>query len=390
MKKVEINPIVLGICAVVLAAGSFYAGNYTSDRIALPGVQPVGHVDFSSLNSLNAMLQRNFDGKITNEQALNGAKAGLVAAAGDPYTVFLDAKAATALSNDLSGKLSGIGAEIGLKNNIITVIAPLADTPAAAAGLKAGDLIAKINDEDTTNMTVDTAVSKIRGDAGTKVKLKIVREGASEPIDLEITRAAITVPSVKSSLKNGNVAYIQVTRFGADTADLVQKAAVSLKQQGATKVVLDLRNNPGGYLDAGVAIASQFLDEGKVVVSERTGGKTTNTMKAAAGGELKGMPTIVLINGGSASASEIVAGALHDNNAAKLLGEKSFGKGSVQEIKDLPDGAQLKVTVAHWYTPNGININKEGIKPDTEVKLTTENFNAGQDPQLDAALAALK
>lgn len=390
MKKVESNPIVLGICAVAITAASFYVGSYTSGTIALPGIKRVDRIDFSSLNSLNAMLQRNFDGTVTNEQILNGAKAGLVSAAGDPYTVFLDAKSAQALSDDLTGKLSGIGAEIGLKNGIITVVAPLADTPAAAAGIKSGDLIAKINNEDTTNMTVDTAVSKIRGKAGTKVTLKIVREGAVEPIDFEITRADITVPSVKHSLKNGNVAYIQVTRFGPDTASLVQKAAVDLKAQGATRVILDLRNNPGGYLDAGVAVSSQFLEEGTVVVSERTNGKTTNTLKAARGGELKGLPTIVLINTGSASASEIVAGALHDNGAAKLLGVKSFGKGSVQEIKDLPDGAQLKVTVAHWYTPNGVNINKEGIKPDTEVKLTTDDFNANKDPQLDAALAALK
>jgi len=195
---------------------------------------------------------------------------------------------------------------------------------------------------------------------------------------------------VKSSLKNGNVAYINITRFGPDTADLVNQAATSLKAQGATKVILDLRNDPGGYLDAGVAVASQFLDSGKLVVEERTNGKSTNKLNAAGGGLLKGMPTIVLINSGSASASEIVAGALHDNKVAQLVGEKSFGKGSVQEIKNLPDGAQLKVTVAHWYTPGGVNINKEGIKPDVEVKLVTADFNASRDPQLDKALDMLK
>ncbi len=390
MKKIELNPLVLGVSVIILSLGSFYTGNAYNGTLPNPFVKSVNKVDFSSLNSVYALMQRNFDGTIDDQKALDGAKAGLVAAGGDPYTVFLDAKSAKQLANDLTGKLSGIGAEIGIKNNILTVIAPIADTPAAAAGLKTGDLIAKINNEDTSGMSVETAVSKIRGDAGTKVTLKLVRSGTPDPFDVTITRADITVPSVKSSLKNGNVAYITITRFGPDTAELVGQAATSLKAQGATKVILDLRNDPGGYLDAGVSVASQFLDSGKLVVEERSGGKSTNKLNASGGGLLKGMPTIVLINGGSASASEIVAGALHDNKVAQLVGEKSFGKGSVQEIKDLPDGAQLKVTVAHWYTPDGVNINKEGIKPDIEVKLTTEDFNANRDPQLDKALDLLK
>lgn len=370
---------------------SFCAGNVTSGTINLPFQKPVSKVDFNSLNSLYALMQRNFDGQIDDQKALDGAKAGLVAAGGDPYTAYLDAKSAKDLSNSLTGKLSGIGAEIGIKNNVLTVIAPLADAPADKAGLMSGDLIAKINGEDTSNMTVDVAVSKIRGDAGTKVTLKLVRAGKPDPFDITITRADITVPSVKYSLKNGNIAYINISHFGPDTADLVNKAATELKAQGATKVILDMRNNPGGYLDAGVAVASQFLPAGKTVVSERTGGKPNGQpMVATTGGKLIGLPTVVLINGGSASASEIVAGALHDNKAAQLEGEKSFGKGSVQEIKDLPDGAQLKVTIAHWYTPGGININKEGIKPDVEVKMTSDDFNMSRDPQLDKALEMLK
>lgn len=390
LKKVQLNPLILAAIIIAVAGSSFYAGDASGSLVSLPFLKPVHKADFSSLNDIYALMQRNFDGQIDNQKAVDGAKAGLVAAGGDPYTVFLDAKSAKELSDDLTGKLSGIGAEIGIKNNILTIIAPIADTPAAAAGLKSGDLIAKINNEDTSGMTVDTAVSKIRGDAGTKVTLKIVRTGTPQAFDVTITRANITVPSVKSSLKNGNVAYINITRFSPDTADLVDKAATDLKAQGATRVVLDLRNDPGGYLDAGVSVASQFLDTGKTVVSERTGGKTTNTLTASSGGKFKGLPTIVLINAGSASASEIVAGALHDNKAAQLVGEKSFGKGSVQEIKDLPDGAQLKVTVAHWYTPAGVNINKEGIKPDVEAALTPDDFNAGRDPQLDKALELLK
>jgi carboxyl-terminal processing protease len=383
------NPLLL-VVVLVLMAGSFYAGDVLSGTVSLPFIKSTRSVDFSSLNSIYALMQRNFDGTIDDQKALDGAKAGLVAAGGDPYTVYLDAKSAKQLSDDLTGKLSGIGAEIGIKNNILTVVAPIADAPAAKAGLMSGDLIAKINNEDTSGMSVDTAVSKIRGDAGTKVTLKLVRAGKTDPFDITITRAEITVPSVKSSLKNGNVAYITITRFGPDTADLVDKAATELKAQGATKVILDLRNDPGGYLDAGVAVASQFLDAGKLVVEERTDGKSVSKLTAATGGKLKGLPTIVLINGGSASASEIVAGALHDNKVARLEGEKSFGKGSVQEIKDLPGGAQLKVTIAHWFTPAGININKEGIKPDVEVKMTSEDYNASRDPQLDKALELLK
>jgi carboxyl-terminal processing protease len=390
LKKLEINPVVALGAVVVIAFGSFYAGDSIGGMISLPFLKPAHQADFSSLNSIYALMQRNFDGKISDQSALDGAKAGLVAAGGDPYTVFLNATSAKALSDELTGKLSGIGAEIGIKNNVLTVISPIEDTPASKAGLRAGDLIAKIDSDDTTNMTVDTAVSKIRGKADTKVTLKIVRAGVPAAFDVVITRANITVPSVKSSLKNGNVAYIDITQFGPDTADLVNKAATSLKAQGATKVILDLRNDPGGYLDAGVSIASQFLPAGKVVVSERTDGKTTNTLTAASGGLLIGLPTVVLINAGSASASEIVAGALHDNNVAQLEGEKSFGKGSVQEIKDLPDGAQLKVTVAHWYTPAGVNINKEGIKPDVTTDLTTDDFNNSRDPQLDKALDMLK
>lgn len=389
MKKIQLHPAVLAGSLIITGVVAFYTGDALSGTIPSPFAKATNRADFSSLNSLYGLMQRNFDGSIDNQKALDGAKAGLVAAGGDPYTVYLDAKSAKDLQNDLNGKLSGIGAEIGLKNNVVTVIAPITDTPAARAGLKAGDLIAKINNEDTTNMTVDQAVSKIRGDAGTKVTLKLVRSGA-DPFDVTITRAEISVPSVKWSLKNGNVAYINVTRFGPDTGNLVKQAATELKGQGATKVILDLRNDPGGYLDQGVAVASQFLDNGKLVVEERTGGKSTDKMNASGTALLKGMPTVVLINGGSASASEIVAGALKDNGVAKLVGEKSFGKGSVQEIKNLPDGAQLKVTVAHWYTPGGVNINKEGIKPDVEVKLTTEDFNASRDPQLDKALELLK
>jgi carboxyl-terminal processing protease len=390
LKKLELNPLVLFPSVAVIAIIAFYAGDTLSGTVPIPFLKSTHSIDFSSLNSVYGLMQRNFDGKISDQSALDGAKAGLVSAGGDPYTVYLTAKEAKALSDDLTGKLSGIGAEIGLKKNVLTVIAPIDGTPAAKAGLRARDSIARINGEDTSGMSVDTAVNKIRGPKDTKVTLKIVREGVADPFEVSITRAEISVPSVKWSLKNDNVAYINVTRFGPDTSELVNQAATELKAKGATRVILDLRNDPGGYLAAGVDVASQFLDPGKLVVEERTGGVSKDKLKASTGGLLRGLPTVVLINSGSASASEIVAGALHDNHVARLEGETSFGKGSVQEIKSLPGGAQLKVTVAHWYTPGGVNINKEGIKPDVEVKLTSDDFSAGRDPQLDKALELLK
>lgn len=375
---------------MVVGGAGYYAGGSAVSKLQNPLTGKTRQIDFSSLNDIYGMMQRNFDGEIDDTKALDGAKAGLVAAGGDPYTVYLDAKSAKELENDLQGKLSGIGAEIGKRNNFITIIAPIDDTPADHAGLRPGDVVAKIDDHETTDMTVDEAVSKIRGDAGTKVKLTLVRKDTPEPIEVTITRADINVPSVKWSMKNGNIAYINVTRFGPDTKELVEKAAAELKGKGAGKVILDLRNDPGGYLDAAVEVASEFLKPGQLVVEEKTGGKSKDKLNSKPGGLLVGLPTVVLINSGSASASEIVAGALKDHKAARLEGEKSFGKGSVQEIKQLPGGAQLKVTIAHWYTPGGVNINKEGIKPDVEVKMTGDDFNAGRDPQLDRALELLK
>lgn len=338
--------------------------------------------DFSSLNNLQALLERKFDGTVDPAKTLDGAKAGLVSSLGDPYTVYLTKKQAQDLANDLKGNLSGIGAEIGFRNNQLTIIAPIANTPAAKAGLQPKDTIIKIDGKDPSGLTLDEAVSKIRGKAGTDVTLTIVR-GSAAPVDIKITRADISVPSVTWK-KDGDVGVITVSRFGDDTVDKVQQAATELTGQGATKFVLDLRNNGGGYLQAAVGVSNVFMDS-KVVVEERKDGKTIDKLSTGTGGVLVGKPVVVLINGGSASASEITAGALQDQGVATLVGEKSFGKGSVQEIIDLAGGAQLKVTVAHWLTPKGRGIDKTGIKPDVEVKMTTEDINASRDPQLDKA-----
>lgn len=337
---------------------------------------------------IRSILQGSFDGELDDEKQAEGALRGYVASLGDPYTVYLNADEAKELSDDLAGQLSGIGVEVGIKNDRLTVIAPIDETPAAQAGIRAGDVIAAIDGQDSSELTLDEAVTKIRGEKGTTVKLTIARSG-EDLKELTITRDTITVSSVKSEIKGGDVGYIRVRRFGDDTDTAIRQAAADLAGQGISRIVLDLRDNPGGYLNAAVSVTSEFLADGVVVV-ERGRHVDENELVANPGGNLTKAKLVILINEGSASASEITAGALKDNGRATLVGEKTYGKGSVQEVKSLSNGSQLKVTVANWYTPNGVNISKEGIKPDIEVKYTTEDANANLDPQLDKALEVVR
>lgn len=382
MSKIRLKKLGLrlGFAASVLVAfGLGYSLNPS---------RPVDGLNVGELNQIYRLLQDKFDGDLTPQQALEGAKAGLAASTGDPYTTYLSKEALQQLNDDLAGTLSGIGAEVGIRNNRLTIIAPIADTPAAKAGLRAKDDIAKIDGEDPSGLSLDQAVAKIRGEKGTKVTLTIVRNNA-QPFDVTITRDVITVSSVKSELKAAGVGYIQITRFGADTGSAVATAASDLKTKGADRFIIDLRNNPGGYLDTSVKVAEVFL-ENKLIVEEKKNDTSINRLTSGRGGALVGARLVVLINGGSASASEIVAGALQDHQAATLIGEKSYGKGSVQELAKLSEGAGLKVTIAHWFTPYGRNITKEGIKPDIEVKLEAADLDAGRDPQLDRALQELR
>jgi len=362
----------------------------------------VNRVNSNSINTrllskVESILRQKYDGEISTDKMAEGAAAGAVAALGDPYTTYLDEKANKELSDDLKGELSGIGIEVGRKNGKLTVIAPIDGTPADKAGIKAGDYIASIDGVDSSTLTIDEAVNKIRGEKGTEVKLLIVR-GTNSPKEVKITREVINVPSVSYEMKAGNIGYIKIRRFGEDTGGLVKKAGESLEAQGAKAIVLDLRDNPGGYLESAVEVASQFMKSG-LVVEERSTKTKTKVHNATAGGTMTDLPVVVLINNGSASASEILAGALVDNGRAVLVGEKSYGKGSVQEVVCLDgaslfsstcNGPTLKVTVAHWYTPKGVNISKEGIKPNFEVKLTDEDYNNDKDPQLQKALEEAK
>lgn len=376
--------------AVALALGVFsFMGGWLVNQTypsLLSGQS--SELELGELRRIYALLQKNYDGELDKSKLEEGAKAGFVAAAGDPYTTYLNAQAAKQLNDDLTGTLSGIGAEIGIKNEQLQVVAPIEGSPADKAGLQPGDRIQLINGEDTSGLSLDEAVTKIRGEKGTQVKLSISRRGG-QPFEVSITRDMIVVKSVEWKIQEPGIGYIKLSRFGTDTVELMEQAAVELKRQGAGKIILDLRNNPGGYLDGAVKVASQFVSN-KLVVTEKKGKRVVDELYSTSGGQLVGMPSVLLINNGSASASEIVAGALQDHGTAIVVGETSFGKGSVQEIKNLSRGAQLKITIAHWFTPKGRNISKEGIKPDVSVELSQDDYDNNRDPQLEKALERLR
>jgi carboxyl-terminal processing protease len=343
-------------------------------------------LDYSSVDAVYTILKNDFDGNLDQTKLDQGLKKGLVDAAGDPYTEYFNPTDAKAFNNQLAGSITGIGAELGTDaDSNIVIISPLSGYPAEKAGLKPKDIVAAVNSQTTQGMSVDAVVSKIRGQEGTKVTLTIVR-GSQKPFDVTITRQKITVPTVKYQ-EDGDIGYLKVSQFSNDTVGLAQKAAQEFKDKNVKAVVLDLRGDPGGYLKGAVDISSLWLDKGKTVVQERRGSTVVSTEYATGNNILKGIPTVVLIDGGSASASEITAGALHDNGAATLVGAKSFGKGSVQQVENLPDGSELKVTIARWYTPNGKNIDKQGITPDTIVTISDQDAAAGKDTQKDQAYA---
>ena len=345
--------------------------------------------DYSSVDQLYKVLQDDFDGDLDKTQLLDGIKSGLVSATGDPYTEYFNPKEAKEFNDALSGSFTGIGAELGTdEDNNIVIISPLSGYPAEKAGLKPKDIIAAVDGQSTSGMRVDAVVRKIRGPADTKVTLTIVR-GSSRPFEVTITRAQIKVPSVKYEI-NGNIGYLKISQFNDDTVDLTRKAAKDFKSREVKGIILDLRSNPGGYLDGSVDIASMWLDKGKPVVSERRGSTVLSTKRSNGSGEFKGLPTVVLIDAGSASAAEIIAGALHDNRLATLVGVQSFGKGSVQQVVNLPDGSELKVTIARWYTPSGENIDKQGIEPDVKIEISEADTDAERDPQKDKAYEILR
>ena len=384
-------PLLTTILMVVLVGiVAFIAGTRSTSLLAsLKGNQNPATLDFSSLQQLYDVLRSKYDGTLDSQKLIDGAKHGMVEATGDPYTVYFNDEEAKEFAGDLEGTFEGIGAELGKREGQLIIASTLDGSPAKASGLLGGDAIIKVNDDVTTGWTIEKAVSQIRGKKGTSVKLTIVR-GDEAPREIAITRDTITDPSVKTEITAENIGIMRISRFGEnETTRLARQAADTFKQKGVKGIVVDVRGNGGGYLVAAQDIASLWL-KNKVVVTERKDGKVIETLRSSSDDAiLAGIPTIVLVDGGSASASEILAGALADNGAAKLVGEKTFGKGSVQTIEDVLGGGQLKVTVSKWYTPNGKNITKEGITPETVVTLNAEDVAAGRDPQKAKALELL-
>jgi len=331
--------------------------------------------------------------KLDPKKMFYGAIKGMVSSLDDPYTFFLTPEENKQSKDDLQGKFEGIGAQLGMKDNRVIVVSPLKNSPAEKAGVKAGDFINKVDDQPTKDWSLTYAVSKIRGPKGTKVKLTLEREG--KEIEVEITRAQINVPSIEISYEK-NIAILKVNQFGENTIDEWGKAVFEIKEKWMKKevkgMVLDLRDNPGGYLEGAVYLASEFLPMGKIVVRQESKTIANKEYKVIRQGELLEIPLVVLVNKGSASASEILAGALRDHKRAKLIGEKTFGKGSVQEALDLKEGAGLHVTVAKWILPNGDWINSKGIDPEIKVENQVKEGNTptrSDDKQLDKALEIL-
>ncbi|MDB5185407.1 MAG: Peptidase [Candidatus Saccharibacteria bacterium] len=346
-------------------------------------------LDYSSIDEVYQSLKQNYNGQLTEQQLIDGMKHGLAESTQDPYTVYFTAKEAKDFNDQLNNSFAGIGARLSQDDDKNLIVGEaIAGFPADKAGLKTNDIITEINGAATGTLTLDDAISKIRGPEGTKVTLQIVRDHA-QTLNFTITRAVITLPSVTSKTLDGNIGYLQISSFSNDTMDLAQKYAQQFKDAHVKGIVLDMRNDPGGLLEQAINVSSLWLPQGTEVLQEKRGNVVTETYQSRGGDVLKGVPTVVLVNEGSASAAEITAGALHDNKAAHIIGTKSYGKGVVQQLINLKDGAQLKVTVASWYRPNGQNINKKGITPDDTVKISADQAKAGQDPQLDAAQAYL-
>lgn len=329
--------------------------------------------------------------KITDQERVYGAISGLVGSLNDPYSVFFAPDEAKMFESDITGNFSGVGMEVGIKNKVLTVIAPLKDTPAYKANIKPGDKILKIDTKMTSDLSIEKAIKLIRGEKGTTVALTIFRDGEKTPREVKIVRDTINVPTLDTEIRPDGIFVIKLYSFSANSAQLFRDAIQKFSESKSDKLLLDLRGNPGGYLDAAVSMSSWFLPSGKVVVTEDYGTNEKPKQYRSAGYDIfnDNLKFTILIDGGSASASEILAGAMQDYGKAKLVGDKSYGKGSVQEVINLTPDTILKITVAKWLTPNGNSISEKGLTPDYKVEYTTKDAEIKKDPQLDKAVDLL-
>ncbi|PIQ92565.1 MAG: hypothetical protein COV69_02305 [Parcubacteria group bacterium CG11_big_fil_rev_8_21_14_0_20_39_14] len=348
-------------------------------------------LDFSLFWEVWSELEQKFINRneLNFQKMIYGAISGMVKSLNDPYTQFLDPEQSKIFLEDVSGSFEGIGAEIGLRKNQLQIIAPLEGTPAKNAGLRSGDKILKIDDKITSDLTLDQVVMLIRGPGGTEVILTILRDDS--PKEIKIIRDVIKVPTLKSELKDDKIAYIKIYSFAENLNSDFKETANKILRAGVQKIILDVRDNPGGYLQISKDIAEWFLKKGSVILLEDFGEeKEKKEHKTNKDGKFFDFPVVVLINQGSASASEILAGALRDVRGVILVGEKSFGKGSVQELEKFRDGSSIKITTARWLTPSGKSIMEEGLEPDIKIEMTEKDFEEGKDPQLEKALELIK
>ena len=387
-KKVNLTTTII-VSAITLAFGLLIGLN--SNTILnvfgpyLGGKRPTT-VDFSSLTDLYNQLTSKYDGSISPEKAIQEAKRGMVNAAGDPYTYYMTASEAEEFNKDLNGDVgAGIGVEIGQRDGLVKVLRTTPDNPARRAGILAGDIIYKADGEDISGLSVEEVAKKLRGQAGSTVVLTVVRN--NEEKEFTLTRETINNVIVYTEYK-GDTAILTITRFDENTGELAREKAQEIVNRGSKKVILDLRGNGGGYVSSAKEVASLWIS-GDIIMEQKSSSGFYNQKYYADRDKalLANIKTVVLVNGSTASASEIVAGALKDYDKATLIGEKTYGKGSVQTLETLSGGEVLRVTIAKWYTPKGVNINKEGITPDKEVERTFDQINKEEDPQLDAALA---
>lgn len=374
---------------ITLAIGIFLGSNWNNLYLQFspyinPAQKVTSNIKWDDLNEVYSQISSNFDGSIDKTKLIEGAKKGLTAALDDPYTVYYDSKEAAEFKSDLKGEIkeAGVGIEMMKQGDYVVVTRTLPNNPARKAGVHAGDIIFAINGEEVWDKDTEIIASKLRGPSGEKVKLTVARD--KQKLDFELVREKINNVSADITYQD-KAAIISVYRFSEDTGTLVQSFTKDFKNKGINKVILDIRNNGGGYVTAARDLLSLWLDGDKILTQKSATIGQTVTYAKRGEATLKDMKTIVLVNNATASASEIVAGALKDYKKATILGTKTYGKGVVQTMLELSGGSLLKITTAHWYTPEGQTINKTGISPDIEVERSYSDINSGKDPQLDKA-----
>jgi carboxyl-terminal processing protease len=409
-------PKIIG--GIVILVAVFYLGQYTKsesdpymNHVEIPADITVTDEQFESFWKVWRILSQKYVGATTtdSQKRVWGAIQGLTASQGDPYTVFFPPEESALFKSDISGTFEGIGMEIGIKDGILTVVSPLKDSPAYKAGVRSGEKILKIGDMSTLDLPVDKAVKMIRGAKDTVVKITFLPVGSTQPVERSIVRGIIDIPTIQIESRNTSsststqdsgvglrkdgVFVIKLFSFTSQAPDLFRKALRDFVESGSHKMIIDLRGNPGGYLDAAWDMASWFLPAGKLIVTEDFGGKDTNRTYKSKGYDIfknSNFKLIILVDAGSASASEIFAGALREHGVAKIVGVKTFGKGSVQELIQITPDTSLKVTIASWLTPNGHNLSHDGLNPDVEVKVSQKDIDAKRDTQMDKAVEILR